>query len=147
MPPVGIVIGQVSPDDPGQFPQTTGTWLAVSKTEAPTLKVATHVPPVAVQLIAAGRLVTVPRPTTPTANVASLPPPGQRLLLGSSTVTVASAITTLPEPPVPSGTLAEISATPQGPGVPCGEPAGGGVAVNTPGDIKVATPLSIFQVA
>ena len=106
-----------------------------------------HVPPVAVQLIAAGRLVTLPDPTTPTANVASLPPPGQRVLLGSSTVMVASAITTLPEPPVPSGTLAEISATPQGPGVPCGEPAGGGVAVNTPGDTKVATPLSIFQVA
>src|ERR1700676_853753 len=106
-----------------------------------------HVPPVAVQLMAGGRLVTLPAPTTPTANVASLPPPGQRVLLGSSTVTDASAITTLPEPPVPSGTLAEISPTPQGPGVPGGEPAGGGAAVNRPGDDMVATPLSIFQVA
>src|ERR1700687_1950242 len=106
-----------------------------------------HVPPVAVQLMGPGRLVTNPLPETPTANVASLPPPGQRLLLGSSTVTVATAITTLLEPPVPSGTLAEISATPQGPGVPGGEPAGGGVAVNRPGEARVATPLSIFQVA
>src|ERR1700680_4190437 len=103
-----------------------------------------HVPPVAVQLMGPGRLVTNPLPETPTANVPSFPPPGQRMLLGSFTVTVATAITTLPEPPVPSGTLAEISATPQGPGVPDGEPAGGGVAVNTPEDIKVATPLSIF---
>ena len=61
-----------------------------------------HVPPVAVQLMAAGRLVTVPLPKTPTANVPSLPPPGQSTLLGSSTVTVATAITTFPEPPVPS---------------------------------------------
>ena len=106
-----------------------------------------HVPPVAEQLIAVGRLVTVPLPTTATANVASLPPPGQSMLLGSSTVTVATAIATLLDPPVPSGTLAEISATPQGPGVPGGEPAGGGAAVNRPGDDMVATPLSIFQLA
>src|ERR1700674_2858624 len=105
-----------------------------------------HVPPVAVQLIPAGRLVTVPLPETPTANVPSLPPPGQSTLLESFTVTLASAITILLEPPVPSGTLAEISATPQGPGVPGGAPAGGGAAVTRPA-VTVATPLSIFQVA
>src|SRR5579862_8748695 len=103
-----------------------------------------HVPPVCEQLLmSTGTLDTVPPPTTPTANVASLPPPGQMALAGLSTVMVASAITTLPEPPVPSGTLAEISATPQGPGVPGGEPAGGGDALNRPGDDIVATPLSM----
>ena len=106
-----------------------------------------QIPPVAVQLMGPGRLVTSPFPETPTDNVPSLPPPGQSMLLGSSTVTVATAIATLLDPPVPSGTLAEISATPQGPGVPGGEPAGGGAAVNRPGDDMVATPLSIFQLA
>src|ERR1035441_4295917 len=107
-----------------------------------------HVPPVCEQLLmSAGTIDTVPPPMTPTANVASLPPPGQTVLLGSSTVTVATAITILLDPPVPSGTLAEISATPQGPGVPDGEPAGGGVALNRPGDDMVATSLSIAQVA
>jgi hypothetical protein len=106
-----------------------------------------HVPPVAEQLIAVGRLVTVPFPTTATANVANLPPPGQSTLAGLSTTIVATAITTFPEPPVPAGTLAEISPTPQGPGVPGGESTGGSVAVNRPGADTVATPLSIVQVA
>src|SRR5271167_524472 len=121
------------PNPLGQFCHT-GTELAVSKTEAPTSKVAMHVPPVAVQLMPAGRLVTNPLPETPTANVPILPPPGQSVLAESFTVTVASAITILLDPPVPSGTLAEMSATPHGPGVPDGEPAGGGVALNRPGD-------------
>jgi hypothetical protein len=68
-------------------------------------------------------------------------------LAESFTVTLASAITILLDPPVPSGTLAEISATPHGPGVPDGEPAGGGVALKRPGDDIVATSLSIVQVA
>src|SRR5271157_316544 len=106
-----------------------------------------QVPPVAVQLMPAGRLVTNPPPKTPTANVPILPPPGQSVLAASFTVTLASAMTTLLDPPVPSGMLAEISATPHGPGVPGGEPAGGGVALKRPGDDIVATPLSIVQVA
>jgi len=69
------------------------------------------------------------------------------MLLELFTVTVATAITTLLDPPVPSGILAEISATPHGPGVPDGEPTGGGVALKRPGDDIVATPLSIVQVA
>src|SRR5450755_103183 len=100
-----------------------------------------HVPPDCVQLMGPGRLVNVPGPETPTDNVPSLPPPGQRVSAGLFTVTVATAVTILLEPPVPSGTLAEISATPQG---PVEKPAGGGVAVNRPGETRVATPLSIF---
>src|SRR6202041_941278 len=96
-----------------------------------------HVPPVCEQLIAAGRLTTDPVPTTPTANVASLPPPGQSSLAGLSTVTVAKANITFPAPPVPSGTLAEISPPPQ---APC-------AGVNKPGVDMVTTPSSTFQVA
>src|ERR1700676_5363270 len=67
-----------------------------------------HVPG---QLIPPGKLVTVPPPTTPTDRVASLPPPGQSKLLGSSTVIVAYP--TADDPPDPLGRLAEIVPPPQ----------------------------------
>jgi len=122
--------------------------VAVSTTEAPTSKVAMHVPlPCAQSLMPDGRLDTDPLPETPTDNVPILPPPGQRSLAALFTVTLASAITILLDPPVPSGILADISATPHGPAVPSGEVAGGGVALKRPGDDIVATSLSMAQVA
>ena len=69
-PPAGMTTGQVLLEFPGQFPQVTVTGLAVSNTEAPTSYDATHT---AGQLIPAGELVTVPVPTTPTLNVATVP--------------------------------------------------------------------------
>jgi hypothetical protein len=101
------------------------------------------------QLIPYVELVTVPPPfgEISTLSVPSVLPPGQVATVGLSTVTVANAITTFDEPPVPTGTLAEIFPTPQGPDVPGGESTGGGVAVNRPGAVIVTIPSSIFQVA
>ena len=133
-------------------PDAQSTWVpepgaAVSPTEAPTGNAAMHLLPPVPQLMPPVVLVTFPFPVTWTLKLTSVPPPGQSTSAGLFTVTVATAVTTLLEPPVPSGILTRISATPQGPAVPGGEVDGGGVALNKPGVDMVATPLSIVQVA
>jgi hypothetical protein len=138
-PPTGMVTVQVFPEEDVQPVQLTKlcpvAGVAVSPTDAPTGNAEIHC---VGQLMPPVRLVTVPSPTgvTMTLSVASLPPPGQMGLLGSSTVTVAKPITIFDAPPVPSGRLAEIVPPPQKPGAGDTKPAS-----------IVTTPSSIFQFA
>src|ERR1700729_2716989 len=117
-PPLGTVTVQSLPEkalQPVQITVPPPVGIAVSPTDAPTGNSAMHGPDG--QLMPPVRLVTVPSPTgeTCTLNVASVPPPGQIGLVGSSTVTVAYPTTTFCAPPVPSGAVAVISIPPQPP--------------------------------